>query len=443
MDVLLKLFVVLGILLQYTITVLSLTYKRYDIFAIVYLFAIFFYDFLFINASYFLPGFVVGLLKPYNEYLFIFLLLKIALLKISKIKSKKILVDNIFLYLILSSLAVLLLNDFSANIDPISTVLGIRIYLLPIFLPYLMYKANWLGKIDKKMLLAALFIFSLVTIGYGIIQQFSFNGNVNSLWFYKFFNINGENPVETGFYNFVRNDKLRTTSFFVSPIIYSIALAMSSVFVVTLLITPNKMFKKATLILLLIAFSYGLIIAETRVGIFIVAMASAMLFITRFTARKKIYKLITLIPIVAVILTFGTLAYGYTDDLSALGRLVQYLSFFKYFKPMGLGFNSEYVLTMFDTYYMSLALVYGVFIIFPIYFYYKINNVLYQKILDLSGLDLLFAKCVFILSLTFLYSFAFQFTAGAYQYRMLFFLIFIVLGSQITQVKNISQAIVE
>jgi len=440
MDLLLKIFVLFGIFIQYAATILSLSYRKYNVFAVVYLLSIFFYDFLFINASYFLPSSLVAVLKPYNEYLFIFLTIRLFLVKLNNIKSRNILMDKIILYLILVTLAVLLLNDFSSNIDPVSTILGIRIYLLPILLPYLMYKANWLATIDKKTFLSSLFLATLITIGYGTIQQMTFNGNVNSLWFYKFFNLNGENPVETGFYNFVRNDKLRTTSFFVSPIIYSISVAMSAVFVATLLIMKqNKMFKRSTLFLLLIAFIYGLLIAETRVGIFILAMAIAMLLVTKLTNRKGIYKLLATIPFIAMILTFLSLIYGYTDDLSALGRLIQYMSFFEYFKPLGLGFNSEYVLTMFDTYYMSLALVYGVFIVVPIYFYYKLNKVLYYQILEINGLNLLFAKGVFVLSLTFIYSFAFQFTAGAYQFRMLFFLIFIVLSNGVNNVSKTSR----
>jgi hypothetical protein len=422
------LIIVMCIFFQYAFTILALAYKRYDMFAIIYLASIVFYDYIFINASYFLPSVILNVLKPYNEYLFLFLIFSFLLSTAQKITQKHRVVDRAMLFFTIPTLFVLLINDLLTEVNIGDTIMGIRMYLLPIFVPYLMYKISWFDKINYKSFLSWMFGITIFVICFGIFQRFTYDGNLQSLWFYGFFNSFPENPVEAGFYNFIRDDVLRTTSVFVSPIIYSIAVAIPSIFAVGLLMAKSDMFKKWQLILL-IAFSlYGLFIAETRVGLLILIIATGIYFISVFIREKYALIFMPLLPLMAVLLTFLTLIYGYTEDMSALGRLIQYISFFDYFEVSGLGFNSEFVLSLFDTFYMSIALVYGIFVVFPFYFFFKVNRLLYKAAGVFRNREKVFAKAVYVISLTFIYSFAFQFTAGTYPFKLLFLLLFLVLA---------------
>jgi hypothetical protein len=425
------LFILMCIFLQYALSLLSIAYKRYNFFIIVYLCSIVFYDYLFINASYFLPETLLNLLKPYNEYLLVFLTFNFCLMSAQGIGFKHTNADKAVVVLLFSSLFVLLLNDFSTNINFGDTVNGLRMYLVPVFVPYLMYKANWFDKINFSTFLYGLFSISIVIVIYGTIQKNNFNGDLKSLWFYGFFSTFPENPVEVGFYNYIRNDVLRTTSFFVSPIIYSISVAIPAVYAVGALITKSSLIRKWFLILVILTSLYGLVIAETRVGLIILIIGAGILIVPRVLKKKYALMVMPSIPLFAVVLTFISLLYGFTEDLSALGRLVQYFSFFEYYKIFGLGFNNEYVLNYFDTYYMSIALLYGVLVVFPIYFFVDLNRFLYKAVSGGVGNDGAFMETTFAVSLTFIYSFAFQFTAGSYPYKVLFLIIFVVFARKV------------
>jgi len=431
MNVLIEIVVLLAIFGQYIVSLYAIINKKFNLFAAVYLASLFFYDWLFINAYYFLPPLLLAVLKPYNEYLFLILLFRFIVSTVQHKKSKNALADSIILALIVPSFIVLCANDLSRNLNLSDTISGIRIYLLPILTPYLMYKAKWFNSLNTKKILSFLFTISIISVIYGFFQRQGFNGSVRSLWFYNFFNQYTENLVEIGPYNFIRNDVLRTTSFFVSPIIFSISLAIPTIYVLELLISKNKLFSRKYLLFVLVILCYGLLICETRVGIIVSIISIAIHLVPKFFKFKYAYRIMLFVPFLAMILTFLSLIFGYTDDLSALGRLTQYASFFEYFQPLGLGFNNEYVLTRFDTYYMSVGLVYGGLLIFPVWFYLRINKFLYKVVLlNIDSPDFLFLKSTLALSLTFIYSFAFQFTAGAYQYRVMFFLIFIALTYQ-------------
>ena len=436
MGVIIAVLLLFVIGLQYFLSVYSIINRRYNLFGIVYLYSIVLYDFIYINAYYHLPSLLVAVLKPYNEYMTVILTLRLIISSIQHKKSSVKNIDKMMLYLIGGSLLILLFNDFATKIDLGATIAGLRIFLLPVIIPYLMLRANWLKYISERKLLYALFAITVVIVLYAIVQKSEFNGDIRSLWFYEFFKQYPENPIDEGPYNFIRNDVLRSTSLFVSPIIYSLAVAFPTIFLISLILFKSKILSRATAGILAMIFIYGLIIAETRVGLVIIAIGTAILLIPRFVKVRYAYKLMVSVPILAVIVTFWTLISGYTDDLSALGRLTQYASFFDYFKLLGVGFYSELVQTKFDAYYMSLALLYGIFIVLPIYFYISINKTVYKTVLLNDGGDNIFSKAVLTISLTFIYSFAFQFSAGAYPYRLLFFLVFLVISKFNNEKKN-------
>jgi hypothetical protein len=424
------LFVIALISLQYGLSIVFFLTNRYSKLVYLYVFSIFSYDYLFINASYYLPDILVNLLKPYNEYFFLILLL-LVIQKVNSVDGviKLRHIDKSVLYLLLLPTSIiLLLNDFSQNIDLMSTVQGLRTYLIPILIPYLMYNLYFLNKLNIGKFVNFLIFLSILTVLYGLYQKYTYNGQISSLWFYDFFGRYKENPVEEGFYNFVRNDQLRTTSIFVSPVIYSIALSIPTLLVISKLFKEKKLIGKINLVLVLSFLIWGLMIAETRVGLF-VTIIGLLILISCYIRILNRYAFLLAIPIVFIVLTFITMIFGYTEDLSALGRLIQYASFFDYFKVLGLGFNNKYVLTYFDTFYVSIFLVYGVLAFLPIIFIFKLNKLIY-KLTKSSFYGRFFNVSTLAVSLSFVYSFAFQFTAGAYPYKLLFVLVFIAFNNR-------------
>lgn len=413
----------------YTAFFASFLWKKATLFIIFLILIIFFYEFLFIQISDFVDDTVFYLIKSWQEYLFAivlcFIFIKILIINTVKYSATDKRIFTILLLLTISGFAASLFQSVSI----FDAFLGWRTYILPIFLNYLLYYSDHLFNSSTRAINYTLITFSCIMVLYASYLEASFNGDLTSLFFYDY--VNEISPIEQGRYNYVRDDQLRATGFFVSPLIYSSFLGYTSL-ILLYYILFSKIKKRIWFFFLFVFILYGQYIARTRIGLvnFGVGIISTFLIYYKpyISLRKIVY-----IPIVLIVLTFIGLITGLTSDPSALGRLVQYTSIPDNFKVTGLGFGDPLTTVFFDSWYISALLLFG--LLFPIYVYLHI--LLLKKIhpyvsfykTDLVSIHekvFFFANYGFFIS--FIYMFAFQYILGSATIYIFYIMIFLIIS---------------
>lgn len=412
------------ILLQYILTLFFLGTKRNTAFLAVYLYSIFSYDFVFINASYHLPERVLTFTKPYQEYLFAYFLIRyLAVLYRDKVING---IDRGILYLLVLPSLITLIADIAINRHPVQSFMGMRLYLLPVLLSYCLYRAGFLEKIRLKHVIGIVLTLSILSGIYGHFQRLHFDGNVQSLWFHRFFNRYSTNPVDYGWANYLRNNRLRLTSIYVSPITMSLMMAIPVLFAGTELLQRGRRLDWSRRGVLLAIFAFCLCyqwLTQTRIGLITDVIGACTILL--FRVRRDTFFRTLLIPVGLVALTFVTLFMNFGDD-SALGRLDQYRLFFELYTLKGLGFSDPLVQTNFDAFFMSVALLYGCLAFFPLSLIGIANYQLYKAAKSIP--DSAFLVAVYGFSLALLYGFTFQYIAGSATYKIYLLFIFIALS---------------
>lgn len=408
------------ILLLYYLTFRYLRQQRYPQLFMVVLFAMAGYDWLFIQASYILPGVVVGFFKLYFEYLALFL----AIGTVAKDRSLTIYNSTfrpLLLQVLLPSLLIVLIKDLWSP-HPFSGLLtSLRLFGLPVLLLFLMFRAGIFRKIKPAFVLNSIIAASVVFLIAGVFQRLSYGGDVRDLWFYKFFDRFQPNPVWVGQANYIRNNDLRVTGIFVSPITQTIALGIG-----VLLLAAKLLFQNGTrgrrifLSVLLLALVYGQWRTHTRVGLIMDALGVAVMLGSRLWPRRAGW--LYLVPVAAVGATFASLLSGSVQEASALGRLVQFQKLAELFRPLGLGFSDPLTDTHFDSYLISLLLLYGLLAVFPILFLWQLNRSVIQLLR--TAPRSVFLNATLAVCSSFVYLFTFQYIAGSWPYRVYFLLLF-------------------
>jgi hypothetical protein len=368
----------------------------------------------------------VAATKPINEYFFVGLVFYGFYRMVqNKGISLNVYSKKVIFFILIPSFIVFFTGDLIYGNGLGDVVQGLRLFMVPILIPWLMARYGIFEKISYKHIGYTIILLAIVSVIYGIYQKYTFTGNIETLWFYKFFNKLDQNPVELGSFNFIRDEKLRVTSWYVSPIMYSLSLAMALVYILSKIFSKRLpalvyLFYSAVIGLLL----FGIFESQTRIGLF-VFLLSFLVLLLRATFKFLIpYWIYLLAPLSAIAATILSLIFGFTDDLSALGRLKQYASIMLYFAPAGNGFGAESVLTFFDSYYLSLISLFGVFCVLPIAFIFFCSKTLFAYAVGTKAYTHYFVIATFIMSLTMIYTFAFQFTAGSYIYKLFFFMVF-------------------
>ena len=377
--------------------------KLNTVFTISYILYTCLYDWILINLSYSFPAGLLLVLKSIQEVMIV-AIITVFMARIAKCGKIRInIVDNLILGIILITVISIFISLVKG--DGISTIIqGLRLYFIPILIPYTLYKYKCFDNLNIRTLVWFIVILSSFLVIHSFWQVFTFNGDLRSLWFYDFYNSAEKNPIDTAAYNFIRDNRLRATSIFVSSITLSVAFYVFFIIFVT---TKIRLWKLWTILSVI-----GIELSQTRVGYFLIIISLGIYFQKKIMPRNKHYYLI---PICAVITTFISLIFQITGDESALGRLVQYASF-----PMNFT-------------------LYGIFALFYIYVYYKmITIVINQNISNnnISNKTFITGNC--IIALSFLYLYAFQFVAGSFTMSLVWMLIFISL-SKLQQKKCITK----
>lgn len=397
----------------FSLLLISLTLKQYTLFVVSYIYYVFLYDWLFISIKINNPSFLGVLLQMSQELIFILVLL-LGIVRISSVGKFVLVKKDAFFILCIIIPALFSIIISLKNGDGISNVItGIRLYFLPIIIPYVLYRMNILSHVKIKCIVYNLSFMAVCCMVFGYIQVSNFHGSLSELWFYRGSDIDA---IEKSSFNFIRDGELRATSFFVSSIMMTSLLA--AICAICAFCQKN-----VSRILTIFCCVYGIYLSRTRVGFFIISLIFGLYFLDFFLKKKGQHKLSILIsvPLLTIALTFLSIAMGYVTDLSAIGRSIQYLTFFENFQLLGVGIGSEHSLIKYDSFIISVILALGSFSVLYIWYFIDLVKLLYQ----LHGK---FAYSIFLLSLSFIYLFAFQFVAGSVTFRLFFILVFIAIS---------------
>ena len=228
--------------------------------------------------------------------------------------------------------------------------------------------------------------------------------NVSDLWFYDAFS--KDSDLDDYKFLYFRNDRVRAPSFFDGPI--NASLFFSYMF--CLFWGQRK--KIVNKIVVLTIPLIGVYLSNTRIGFAVIC-----LYIVAYFFKKQSYKKLCLLPMSMIFITIASLIFGYYEEASALGRIVQYANFFNDFNLIGLGLSSSEILVKYDSFFISLFLGLGFVSLFFYNFFYTFLRRTYfciQKRLYISDITI----CLYLLTIISIYIIAFQFYAGYASYKI-------------------------
>ncbi|WP_340064178.1 hypothetical protein [Ascidiimonas aurantiaca] len=241
-----------------------------------------------------------------------------------------------------------------------------------------------------------------------------------SFWFYDFF---GPDHLIPRWFNMVRDNELRVTSVFVSPIIFAQFLSIIASFLLAYYVKVIRK-KKFTIFALVLIALYGIVLSQVRAGLIFLAITSFSILIFR---RFKQYYLLTLsIPLLLVALTFFGLLFLKAGDASSVGRIAQYKDFFNNFSFIGYGLGEKKAIIHYDSLVISSVTAFGLLGLL----YFKLHLILIKKLyvieklktekqsINFLGLGLLGCFSAFA------YFIFFHYSIGSTPLRFLYFISF-------------------
>lgn len=171
-----------------------------------------YYDYLYIYLGYCLPSEIVFILKPFQEMI---ILLGCVIILINKKNYLKFKIDKLqekLLLLIIIPLFISLIISMLLGIDIPTVINGLRSFFVPILCCYIIFYRGPIT-INEKIFN----IIIITTVLLGLYQTITFKGSVNELWPYNSYSdAHGVNVMDKSYYNYIKNDKLRAISFFVT-----------------------------------------------------------------------------------------------------------------------------------------------------------------------------------------------------------------------------------
>tara|TARA_R110000868_G_scaffold82956_10_gene234163 strand:+ start:63613 stop:64773 length:1161 start_codon:yes stop_codon:yes gene_type:complete len=327
------------------------------------------------------------LLKAWQEYLFLFL---IFILLVKKGGFNKKIFSLLLLLLFLSFYGIInsIINGYGIQ----DSILGWRMYLLPILLPCLVYLNGGFKNIDTnffyKYLQGLLFLLILYALYQNVIfnyydgqyviftaENFRQKGEYvlrKSLWFYDFF---GSDHMLPSWFNLVRNGKIRATSIFVSPIIFAQFLGvLGTIFMAKFVYSKNRISTSLMIIITL----YGIYLTQVRAVLIFYIITFVIIYFDKKIKHNNY--LILGLPLVLVVITFFSLIFFKVGDASTVGRLDQYEELLREFKIMGFGFGSDKSIIAYDSLIISVLFGLGIFSLL----YFKLHLIVLDKIRQLN-----------------------------------------------------------
>lgn len=404
--------------------------KKYIFLCILFSFIVF-YDIVFIHIAPLVSPVVFYLIKSWQEYITIFLLLTLALSQPIR-PTRFRLIDTV----IMSILLLLSLSGFVAALAegnaPGDGILGWRMYLLPFVWSFLLYKTGIFEYIPSVVAKRYFIVVSLLIVFFAAWQVEMFTGDLKILWFYDY--IDKLNPIAEHTFDFIRDDQLRASGIFVSPLIYSSFLSFAMLLVINqLLLSERHALVDILLVIFVCLLFYGQTLSRTRIGFIVFGISFGLSFLLYRWPRLPFFTIAAL-PVLFALSTITLLILGLSSDPSALGRLTQYASLPEYFRPIGKGFGAGETMVFFDSYYLSITVLFGLLTPLFLLLYYRllkniswISRVIRDTTFNTDDRIVYFAGVGFCLS--FIYTFAFHFTTGATTFQLFVFLLFYLIAN--------------
>lgn len=372
-----------------------------------------FYDFLFIDISYTLPAEITTILKPFQEFIILIGCVLILLNRNNKetirISYKKLLMSLCVLIPLIVSIFSSIINGMEVNI----LITGFRCFFVPILCTYIVtYKEG----INIKPWIFE--IISLLMVIYAIFQVYCFSGNLNELWVYESqYDSYGENLIDKAYYNYLKNGSLRAISFFVTPIDLSITSAACSLFFICTYIN----LKKFNYLFFSIFSILGIFLSQTRIGFFTLLIGIGIII---YLKLNKVAKKKCLIggPLILIVITLLYVVLIGDIDLSALGRLTQYIEFNQNFSILGRGLGDQSGVFSYDSFILCCLNLFGISGILYLSFYILLFSKVI-KIYNQKKRDSLITFTI-VLSSSMLYVFGFHHIAGSFIYWLVILLLF-------------------
>lgn len=379
---------------------ISIRNKDCKQFTSIFILLLLLYDWIFICIGYALPSQIVLILKSFSEILImLFLLLLLAR------TGRYVVVEKIDVLIAVFCGIPFITSILSGGGFSSLALSGYKDFFFVYIISYLLLKSRYLV-VDYRVL----DIITIIVSTGAILQTFFFNGNLETLWFYNSFDNLPENPVDVGYYNYLKDDALRATSCFVTPIDLSITSAMLIIYHVSQ-VFANKEKSAGQLMLAIYAF-VGLWISQTRVGLVIVAIGICTLILLKIKKNKISLWILYLIPLSFIALTFLMMVVGKIDDYSALGRMVQYANFINDFSLMGGGIGDYDAIFKYDSFLLCSFKMMGIFAILYFILYFRLFNTV-VSCLNNCGSKVLYLPFVVATSTAMMYAFVFQHLAGS------------------------------
>lgn len=410
-----------------------------------------FHDYIFIHFSFYFSETPTYIVKSWQEYTILLSLTDYFFRFLGKNKyalnkfANQLLITLIFLSAI--GVAASIQNKDST----IDIVLGIRNYIIPLLLPNLLLLNNKFEGINFKKIVNYLIFLSLVGVVYGTYQRIYFINeggdtikpdfsstifyhNVDAifsktLWYHKYFELD---YMIMAWFDRVRDGALRSSSYFVSPLIFSLFLNMCLTFSFVNIFT-NKKSKKIIYIIASSILLYGVYISQVRAALFFFLISILVIIYIKYLPSYK--KWIVLIPLSIIILSFFGISIVNDLDYSARYRLIQYSMMIKNFKIIGYGLGSKYATVTFDSLIISSIYAFGIFGLLFFYYHYKIYCVATSQRLEKNNNRYFSFVVILACFMAFFYFAFFQYTLSSGPLKVFYFLIFLKISNVIYPVK--------
>lgn len=321
----------------------------------------------------------------WKEILFVILLLSVLIKKMFskvEIKEKKVIV--IVSILLCYGVGLGFVNEYDLK----DVILNARDFMLP-FCFFIVLSNNAVKyKYSIKYINYLIIILFAIHGGISIHNYVTFDGSIDKIWVSSHFS-NIEKGVEFHESNYIRNEKLRAIGLFSSPLEYSMSILLPLFLSIYYVICLPSFPKKLIMLFVFALFLVSAYVANVRTWVIGLVLGIAVTyFVKKYKDRKILGKVIFIvIPLVAIAATFVFLLSGLTSDLSALGRIDQYITVpLKIIeKPAGLGFGNVGPKGSIsaDSNILSLPLAFG---IVGALLYIYLTLYLFFRLLDYSNL---------------------------------------------------------
>jgi hypothetical protein len=416
--------------------------KRKNAFFSIFLILTVFHDYIFIHVGYVTTETVAYLIKSWQEYLFIYLLLILLMKSWRSVKKSTLTISLSILILTVWGIFVGVIRHHA----PLEIYLGWRAYILPFALCLLLYLNDAFKGFEIKSFWKMVICLGLVSLVGGLCQWILFSKHdlsitmqspnfleqgqkiLKDFWFFDKF---GALHMLRSWPNFVRNNSLRVTSFFVSPIAFAEFLAIPTILLLAKMVYLEKGFSKMNDLLILILLLAGSYFSNARIGI-LVLMLSFIVLLLLASGKFRSDILWTMVSGV-VLFTICALGLFGVGGESAQGRLRQYREMIDNVSFRGYGFGSEFATAYYDSLYISVILLFGLASILYFYVHLYVVQRIYRpakkgEVRNWEGLLSLSATTI---ALSFSFAFVFQYSLTSSTTLLIYFIFFLTLSKKI------------